>query len=70
MSTTLFENAESPHETGIQTSGLGGKRARNGAAWLDAKFGPDWDRQIDFEKLRRSAVPSAASWGSSFCTAI
>jgi len=26
-------------------------RARSGAAWLDSKFGPEWDRRIDFEKL-------------------
>jgi hypothetical protein len=26
-------------------------RARSGAKWLDAKFGPDWDRRIDFERL-------------------
>lgn len=51
MSTTLFENAESPHETGFEHQDWAVDRARNGAAWLDAKFGPDWDRQIDFEKL-------------------
>jgi len=26
-------------------------RARNGAAWLDAKYGRDWDRRIDFDRL-------------------
>jgi hypothetical protein len=26
-------------------------RARNGADWLDAKYGPDWDRRIDFDRL-------------------
>jgi hypothetical protein len=26
-------------------------RARSGAAWLDAKYGPDWDRRIDFDRL-------------------
>jgi len=26
-------------------------RARSGAAWLDSKFGPEWDRRIDFERL-------------------
>jgi hypothetical protein len=26
-------------------------RARNGARWLDAKYGPDWDRRIDFDRL-------------------
>jgi hypothetical protein len=26
-------------------------RARSGAAWLDSKYGPDWDRRIDFERL-------------------
>jgi hypothetical protein len=26
-------------------------RARNGAAWLDSKYGPDWDRRIDFDRL-------------------
>ena len=26
-------------------------RARNGAAWLDDKYGPDWDRRIDFDRL-------------------
>jgi hypothetical protein len=26
-------------------------RARSGAAWLDSKYGTDWDRQIDFARL-------------------
>ena len=26
-------------------------RARSGAAWLDAKYGPDWDRHIDFDRV-------------------
>jgi hypothetical protein len=26
-------------------------RARSGAAWLDSKYGPDWDRRIDFDRL-------------------
>jgi hypothetical protein len=26
-------------------------RARSGAEWLDSKFGSDWDRRIDFERL-------------------
>ncbi len=26
-------------------------RARNGAAWLDSKYGPEWDRRIDFDRL-------------------
>ena len=26
-------------------------RARSGADWLDAKYGPDWDRRIDFDRL-------------------
>jgi hypothetical protein len=26
-------------------------RAHSGAKWLDSKFGPDWDRRIDFERL-------------------
>jgi hypothetical protein len=26
-------------------------RARSGAAWLDAKYGPDWDRRIDFDRV-------------------
>jgi hypothetical protein len=26
-------------------------RARNGAAWLDSKYGTDWDRRIDFDRL-------------------
>ncbi len=51
MSTTLLENAESSQETGFEHQDWAVDRARNGAAWLDAKFGPDWDGQIDFEKL-------------------
>jgi len=27
-------------------------RARSGAAWLDSKYGPDWDRRIDFDRLQ------------------
>ena len=26
-------------------------RARSGADWLDSKYGPDWDRRIDFDRL-------------------
>ncbi|HET6327614.1 MAG TPA: hypothetical protein VFG04_23225 [Planctomycetaceae bacterium] len=26
-------------------------RARSGAAWLDAKYGSDWDRHIDFDRV-------------------
>jgi hypothetical protein len=35
-------------------------RARNGAAWLDSKYGPDWDRRIDFDRLEIGS----ASWVS------
>jgi hypothetical protein len=27
-------------------------RARSGAAWLDSKYGTDWDRRIDFDRLQ------------------
>jgi hypothetical protein len=45
MSTTLLEHAA------VENLDWAEVRARNGAAWLDAKFGPEWDRDIDFEKL-------------------
>ncbi len=51
MSTSLLEREELSQETGFEQQDWAMSRARNGAAWLDAKFGPDWDRQIDFEKL-------------------
>jgi hypothetical protein len=51
MSTTLLENAESSQETEIEQSEWALERARNGAAWLDSRFGPDWDQCIDLETL-------------------
>ena len=35
----------------IENSDWALARARSGAEWLDAKFGPGWDRRIDFERL-------------------
>jgi hypothetical protein len=51
MSSTLLENAKLSQEAGVEHQDWAMDRARNGAAWLDAKFGREWDRQIDFEKL-------------------
>jgi hypothetical protein len=52
MSTTLLENAELSPETQFEQEDWAMTRARHGAAWLDSNFGPEWDRQIDFDKLR------------------
>jgi hypothetical protein len=35
----------------LETADWALARARSGAAWLDAKYGPDWDRKIDFDRL-------------------
>jgi hypothetical protein len=51
MSTTLLENAELSPETQIGPPEWAMTRARSGAAWLDSKFDPDWDRRIDLETL-------------------
>ncbi len=51
MSTTLLENAELSQETGFEHQDWAMDRARKGAAWLDSKFGPEWDRRIDLECL-------------------
>ncbi len=51
MSTTLLENAELSPETQFEPPDWAMTRARNGAAWLDSKFGPEWDRRIDLETL-------------------
>ncbi len=51
MSTTLLENAELTQGTEIEQPDWAMARARMGAAWLDSKFGPDWDRRIDLETL-------------------
>jgi hypothetical protein len=45
MSPTLFD------ETPVQQSEWAMARARSGAAWLDSKFGSDWDHRIDFERV-------------------
>ena len=45
MSSGLLDEAAVEHSDWAMT------RARSGAVWLDAKFGPDWDGRIDFEKL-------------------
>jgi hypothetical protein len=51
MSTTLLENAELSQETESEQPEWAMARARKGAAWLDSKFGPEWDRRIDLETL-------------------
>jgi hypothetical protein len=51
MSTTLLEDAELSPETQIEPPAWAVTRAGDGAAWLDSKFGPDWDRRINLETL-------------------
>jgi hypothetical protein len=45
MSSTLLEDAA------VENLDWAMVRARSGAAWLDSKFGSEWDRRIDFERL-------------------
>jgi hypothetical protein len=52
MSTTLLETAAVSDDREVESQDWAMIRARSGAAWLDAKFGPDWDRQIDFDKVQ------------------
>jgi hypothetical protein len=40
------------NETAVENSDWALTRARSGAAWLDTKFGPDWDSRINFGKLK------------------
>ena len=51
MSTTQLGYAPTLDETQVETRDWAMTRARSGAAWLDAQFGTEWDRDIDFEKL-------------------
>lgn len=40
-----------PDDVAVEQDNLAIQRARSGAKWLDAKFGPDWDTRIDVERL-------------------
>jgi hypothetical protein len=51
MSTTQLEYAPISDEAQVEDRDWATERARSGAAWLDSQFGPEWDRDIDFEKL-------------------
>jgi hypothetical protein len=51
MSTTQLEYAPMSDEAQVDEHAWAAERARNGTAWLDSQFGPEWDRDIDFEKL-------------------
>jgi hypothetical protein len=51
MSTTQLEYAPISDEARVEAHAWATERARSGAAWLDSQFGPEWDRDIDFEKL-------------------
>jgi hypothetical protein len=51
MSTTQLEYAPISDEAQVEDHDWAAARARSGAAWLDSQFGPEWDRDIDFEKL-------------------
>jgi hypothetical protein len=52
MSSTLVDDLAVQDKVAVQTQDWAMQRARSGAAWLDAKFGRDWDRRIDFEKVQ------------------